>query len=85
MRLRYLLWGGAGVVGAAGVAGGAWTLSLPAAREFIPPPPIGVSETQALLVRQVHVNCSRVLPLVESVQFGSKPVAAANQCVGNRP
>ena len=43
------------------------------------------AETQALLVSQVHVNCSRVFPLVESVQFGSKPVAAANQCVGNRP
>jgi hypothetical protein len=32
MRSRHLLWGGVGVVGAAGAIGGAWMLSLPAAR-----------------------------------------------------
>ncbi len=49
MRSRHLLWGGVGVIGAAGAAGGAWMLSLPAARAFTSPPPIGVSETEALL------------------------------------
>ena len=49
MKSRSLLWGGVGVVGAAGAVGGAWMLSLPAAREFTEPPPIGVSERQALL------------------------------------
>ena len=49
MRSRQLMWGGVGVVGAAGVLGGAWMLSLPAARDFPPPPPIGKAETDALL------------------------------------
>ena len=49
MKSRRLLWGGVGVVGAAGAIGGAWLLSLPATRGFTSPPPIGVSETQALL------------------------------------
>jgi hypothetical protein len=49
MRSRHLLWGGAGVVGAAGLLGGAWMLSLPAAREFTSPPPTGLSEMEALL------------------------------------
>jgi putative intracellular protease/amidase len=37
------------VVGAAGAIGGAWMLSLPSARQFAQPPPIGASETQAKL------------------------------------
>ena len=49
MRSRRLLWGGAGVVAGVGAIGGAWILSLPAARAFTSPPPIGASETEALL------------------------------------
>jgi putative intracellular protease/amidase len=49
MKSRRLLWGGLGAVGAAGAIGGAWVLSLPAAREFTSPPLIGVSEAEALL------------------------------------
>jgi len=49
MRLRHLMWAGTGVVSAAGAIGGAWILTLPAAREFTSPPPIDVSETQALV------------------------------------
>jgi putative intracellular protease/amidase len=37
------------VVGAAGAVGGAWMLSLPAAREFTVQPPLGDLESQALL------------------------------------
>ena len=48
MKSRQVLWGGIGVAGAAGVLGGAWMLSLPAARDFTPPP-IGQAETDALL------------------------------------
>lgn len=49
MRSQRLAWSGVGVVGVAGAIGGAWMLSLPATREFTSPPPIDVSETQALL------------------------------------
>jgi transcriptional regulator GlxA family with amidase domain len=49
MRSRRLLWSSVGVIGAAGAIGGAWVLSLPAARELTPQAPIGVAETEALL------------------------------------
>ena len=49
MRMRTLLWSGGVVIGAAGVIGGAWLLSLPAARPFVSPPAIADSETEALI------------------------------------
>src|SRR5262245_2673451 len=49
MRTRRLLWSGVGVVGAVGALGGAWMLSLPAARGLMWPPAIEASETAALL------------------------------------
>ena len=48
MKSRRWLWGGIGVAGAAGAIGGAWILSLPPAHDFSPPP-LGPSETQALV------------------------------------
>jgi putative intracellular protease/amidase len=49
MRTRRILWSGVGVVGAAGVLGGAWILSLPTVRGFTWPAAIEASETEALL------------------------------------
>jgi hypothetical protein len=49
MRSRHLLWGGVGAADAAGVLGGAWMLSLPAARDSTSPPAIGIQETEAPL------------------------------------
>lgn len=49
MRSRRLLWSGVGAVGTVGAIGGAWMLSLPPARGFASPPPIGKLETEALL------------------------------------
>jgi transcriptional regulator GlxA family with amidase domain len=49
MKSRRLVWGGVGVVGAAGVIGGAWMLSLPPGRAFTWSPPIADAETEALV------------------------------------
>ena len=48
MRARRWLWA-ADVVGAAGTIGGAWVLSLAAARELTPQPPLDAAEAEALL------------------------------------
>lgn len=49
MKSRLALWGGVGIVGLAGAAGGAWILSLPAAHPDSEAPAIAAHETEALL------------------------------------
>jgi transcriptional regulator GlxA family with amidase domain len=50
-RNRRIVWGGLGLVGLAGAAGGAWLLSLPAATLASEAPPIDKEETNAILDR----------------------------------
>lgn len=62
---RRWLWGSAGVIGAASMIGGAWMLSLPTGRPWIPPSPIADTETQALLAALAPPKHRR--PLIASV------------------
>jgi putative intracellular protease/amidase len=65
MRSRRLLWSGVGVVGTVGTIGGAWMLSLPPARDFASPPPIGQPETEALLAALKRPTRQR--PVIASI------------------